>query len=137
MLAAVRLATLFVHPRVAVRWGWDGRAFDLSKFLKLSPIPILGALGLATIALGLKRRAHLAPFVGALVVFLSGYLGLAAGFFPYIAPYAMTYRQAASADNALGLMLVGVVIMLPAILAYSVWVYWLFRGKVGADAGYH
>jgi cytochrome d ubiquinol oxidase subunit II len=137
LLAGVSLATLLVHPRVAVRWGWDGVAFDLAKFLKLSPIPLLGGVGLATIALGLKRRAHLAPFVGALVVFLSGYLGLAAGFFPYVAPYAMTYRQAASADNALGLMLVGVVILLPAILAYSVWVYWLFRGKVGADAGYH
>ena len=50
---------------------------------------------------------HALPFVGAAVVFLSGYAGLAASFFPNIVPYDITYEQAASADNALGLMLVG------------------------------
>ena len=52
-------------------------------------------------------------------------------------PYALTFRQAASADNALALILGGVVVLLPAILGYTVFVYWLFRGKVSADAGYH
>ncbi len=52
-------------------------------------------------------------------------------------PYALTFRDAASTDNALSLMLFGVVPLLPLILAYSIWVYWLFRGKVGGDAGYH
>ena len=66
-----------------------------------------------------------------------GYIGLAAGFFPNIVPYDMTFRQAASQDNALGLMLVGVGILLPVILGYTIWVYWLFRGKVTPDAGYH
>ena len=87
--------------------------------------------------MGLIRRSHGAPYLGAALVFLSGYLGLAIGFFPYVAPYALTYEQAASAPNALGLMLVGIVILLPVILGYTVWVYWLFRGKVSADAGYH
>jgi cytochrome bd-type quinol oxidase subunit 2 len=59
------------------------------------------------------------------------------GFFPAIVPYAIDFRQAANADNALGLMLVGVAIMLPLILGYTAWVYWLFRGKVGGDEGYH
>ena len=63
-------------------------------------------------------------------------LGLAAGFFPNIVPYDMTFRQAANAGNALALMLWGVAILLPLILGYTAWVYWLFRGKVG-DAGYH
>ena len=49
----------------------------------------------------------------------------------------MTFRQAANADNALGLMLWVVAFVLPMILAYSGWVYWLFRGKIGPDAGYH
>ena len=71
------------------------------------------------------------------MVFLAGYLGLAADFFPYVVPYAITYREAASAPNALALMLGGVAIMLPLILGYTAVVYWLFRGKVSADAGYH
>jgi cytochrome d ubiquinol oxidase subunit II len=136
LLAAVSLATLFLHPRVAARWGIDGGAIDVERLLQLAPIPVLGFIGLALAALGLVRRWDHVPFLGAFLVFVSGYLGLAAGFFPYIVPYDMTFRQAANADNALALLLGGGVILLPAILGYTVFVYWLFRGKVG-DAGYH
>jgi cytochrome d ubiquinol oxidase subunit II len=87
--------------------------------------------------LGLLRRAHFLPFLGAGLVFLSGYLGLAASFFPYIVPYGMTFREAANPDNTLALMLGGGAILLPAIIGYSAWVYWIFRGKVSAGAGYH
>ncbi|HVI32134.1 cytochrome d ubiquinol oxidase subunit II [Phenylobacterium sp.] len=137
MLAAVSIATLFVHPRVASRWGFDGGAFDPDRLLALFPIPVVGLAGLALLVVGLLRRSHGWPFLGAFLVFLSGYLGLAVGFFPNIVPYDMTFRDAASPDNALGFMLVGVLILLPAILGYTAWVYWVFRGKVSADAGYH
>jgi cytochrome d ubiquinol oxidase subunit II len=137
LLAAVSLATLLLHPRIAARWGFEGGAFDLERLALLSPIPALGVLGLGVIAWGLRGKGHAAPFLGAFLVFLSGYLGLAVGFFPYIVPYAMDFRQAANADNALALLLWGAGILLPAILGYTAWVYWLFRGKVSADAGYH
>jgi cytochrome d ubiquinol oxidase subunit II len=137
LLAAVSIATLLVHPRIALRWGEANGHLDAMRFARLSPIPILGAAGLALSALGLKRGSHGWPFAGALIVFLSGYLGLAVGFFPNIVPYSLTFRQAANADNALGLLLIGGAILLPAIIGYSLWVYWIFRGKVGADAGYH
>jgi len=136
-LAAVSVATLFVHPQIAERWGYAAGRFDLARLARLSPIPLLGAAGFTVAALGLRRGAHGWPFAGAVLMFLSGYLGLAAGFFPNIVPYAMSFRQAANADNALALMLVGVAILLPAIIGYSLWVYWIFRGKVGPDAGYH
>jgi len=137
LLGAVSLATLFVHPRIAHRWGFDQGAFDLAAFLPHLPIPLLGAVGLAIVFIGLAKRSHGWPFLGAALVFLSGYVGLAASFFPSIVPYDIDFRTAANADNALGLMLVGIVILLPAILGYTVWVYWVFRGKVSADAGYH
>ena len=137
LLLAVSLATLLVHPRIALRWGFDAGALDLGRLLLLSPIPLLGLLGLATVVGGLRRHSHGWPFLGAFLVFLSGYLGLAVGFFPNIVPYDMTFRQAASADNALALMLGGVAILLPMILGYTAWVYWVFRGKVSSDAGYH
>jgi cytochrome d ubiquinol oxidase subunit II len=69
-------------------------------------------------------------------VFLSGYLGLAASFFPYIVPYAVDFRQAANAPNALALVLAGVAVLAPFILGYTGFVYWLFRGKV-AHGAYH
>ena len=136
-LAAVSLATLFAHPLIAARWGWSGAGFDLARLARLSPIPVLGAVGLAILFVGLRRGAHVWPFVGAMVVFLSGYLGLAASFFPYVAPYALTYRDAANDPGALALLTGGLAIILPVILGYTVWVYWLFRGKTAADAGYH
>ncbi len=137
LLVIVSAATLFVHPQVAERWGFADGTFDVGRLALLSPIPLLGLAGLGLVAFGLRARRDATPFIGALIVFLSGYLGLAVGFFPDIVPYDLTYAQAASADNALALMLVGVGILLPVILAYTVWVYWVFRGKVGADAGYH
>ena len=59
------------------------------------------------------------------------------GFAPYVVPYAIDYRQAAAPDNALGLMLVGTGIILPLILLYTAWVYYVFRGKIDEEAGYH
>jgi cytochrome d ubiquinol oxidase subunit II len=136
LLAAVSIATLVVHPYIGERWGFTGRGFHLPTLAPLLAIPGLGAVGLAMVAWGLKRNSHRLPFAGAFLVFLSGYLGLAVSFFPDIVPYDITFRDAANADNALGLMLVGIAILLPVILGYTVWVYWVFRGKVSADASY-
>jgi cytochrome d ubiquinol oxidase subunit II len=140
LLGAVSLATLLIHPRVALRWGFDlheGIVPDWSILLPLLPIPVLGLAGLALVFVMSRRGSHLWPFVGALLVFLSGYLGLAAGFAPYVVPYALDFRQAAAPLNALGLMLVGTVAILPLILGYTGWVYWVFRGKIDEEAGYH
>ncbi len=137
ILALISLMTLRVHPQIAERWGIVAGAFNLVAFLRLTPIPLLGLAGLAVTLWSLRRESHYLPFAGAVMVFLSGYAGLAAAFFPFVVPYALTFRQAASADNALALVLGGLCVLLPAILGYTVLVYWLFRGKVQADAGYH
>jgi cytochrome d ubiquinol oxidase subunit II len=139
ILALVSVATLFIHPLIAVRWGIGGQGVDMRRFLPLLPIPLMGAVGLLMVFFGARSpAAHpLTPMVGAILAFLSGYLGLAVGFMPFIVPYAVTYEQAASTPGALMLMLIGTLVLLPLILAYSAWVYWIFRGKVAVDAGYH
>jgi cytochrome d ubiquinol oxidase subunit II len=136
-LLAVSLATLKVHPIIAERWGLFAQGPDWRRMMRLAPVPLMGVLGLTLIAAGLRKGLHAWPYLGAALVFLSGYLGLAVGFFPYVVPYALSFRDAASADNSLGLMLGGLVIFLPAIIGYTVFVYWLFRGKVEAGADYH
>ena len=70
-------------------------------------------------------------------MFLLGFIGLMVGIYPYLVPYDLSYVDAAAAPNAQGLLLVGAVVMLPIILGYTAYVYWIFRGKVSADAGYH
>ncbi len=139
ILAMVSIATLLIHPLIAIRWGIGAHQIDFPRFLPLLPIPLMGAVGLLMAYAGARSdTAHPhTPMVGAALAFLSGYLGLAVGFLPFIVPYAMTYEEAASTPGALKLILIGAAILLPVTLAYSAWVYWVFRGKVGADAGYH
>lgn len=140
LLAAVSLATLFVHPQIAERWGLEagpGLAIDWSTLAPLLAIPALGLAGLLVVVGMARRGSHRWPFVGALTVFLSGYLGLAVSFMPTIVPYDIGFREAAAPDNALGLMLVGTAFILPLILGYTAWVYWVFRGKITPETGYH
>ena len=136
-LAAVSLATLFVHPRIAERWGFTDAGLEISRLLPLLAVPLLGLAGLGVLAAGVRAKAHRTPFIGAMLLFLSGYIGLAVSFTPFIVPYAITYEQAAAAPNTLSLMLVVVGLMMPLILGYTGWVYFIFRGKVRPDAGYH
>ena len=139
LLAAVSVATLLVHHRIGMRWGIDTAEVQIAwdMLLPRLAIPALGLAGLATIFVMARKGSHVWPFIGALVVFLSGYIGLAVSFMPYVVPYALDFRQAAAPDNALALMLVGTVLILPAILGYTAWVYWVFRGKIDGEAGYH
>jgi cytochrome d ubiquinol oxidase subunit II len=78
-----------------------------------------------------------APYLWSVALFLLGYIGLLVGIFPHLVPYGLTIHQAAAAPNSQALLLVGALIMLPIILGYTAYVYWVFRGKVQADAGYH
>ena len=82
-------------------------------------------------------RRHSQPYLYSVALFLVGYVGLAVSLWPYIVPFQMTPADAAAADNALALMLWGAVPMLPIILGYTAYVYWLFRAKVTDEATYH
>ena len=64
------------------------------------------------------------------------YLGLAISLFPYVVPHAITLDQAAGAPQAQAFLLIGTLFLLPIILMYTGWSYWVFRGKVRSDIGY-
>jgi len=136
-MGAVSLATLGVDPRVTARWGLTMTSVDWSQFVWLAPLP--AAAG--AICFLLWRRwsgtPHLTPYLLTVALFAIGYIGLAVSLWPYIVPFAMTPVDAAAADNALALMLWGAAPLLPLILAYTAYVYWVFRAKVDEDAAYH
>ena len=77
------------------------------------------------------------PFLAAIALFLLGYLGLVISIFPYLVPPSLTIWQTAAAPASQIFMLVGTLALLPIILGYTVFVYWLFRGKVREGEGYH
>jgi cytochrome bd ubiquinol oxidase subunit II len=136
-MGAVSLGTLGVDPRVTARWGVSMTEIDWPVFAKLAPLPVVAIALCALLWRGADKRRHLQPYLFAVGLFAIGYAGLAVSLWPFIVPFAMTPAQAAAADNALALLLWGALPMLPIILGYTAYVYWLFRAKVDDDAAYH
>jgi cytochrome d ubiquinol oxidase subunit II len=87
--------------------------------------------------LRIDRRAEFLPFLGTLALFTMGYVGLAISLWPNIVPHSVSLWDAAAAPRSQAFLLVGTLFLLPVILFYSGWSYWVFRGKVRADVGYH
>ena len=130
-IAGVSVWTPLAHPDIAQRWfSWPNIAF-------LSPVPIITAL----IAIGeweaLRRRHELTPFLGAITLFLMSFIGIAISLWPLIVPYRYTLWEAASSPSTQAFLLIGTLFLLPVILMYTAWSYWVFRGKARATVGYH
>ena len=105
-------------------------------------LPSLLTSGTATIVsallmFNLKKRHDYRPFFLTLLLFALSYGGLGISMWPYLVPNSITIWQAAAPEKSLNFMLVGVAILVPLILAYTSWAYWVFRGKVQAGSGYH
>jgi len=130
-MAVVSLWTPLAYERIFERW------FSLPNLFYLSPIPILTAAAAWACWHGLHARWEATPFLAAVAIFLFGYLGLAISNAPYLVPPSITVWEAAAAPSSQLFMLAGVVLLLPVILGYTVFVYWTFRGKVRAGEGYH
>ncbi len=109
-------------------------------FSNLFSIWLLPAGALACAALivrSVKRRDEGVPFVATMGLFIFTYLGLLASKWPYVVPPNYTLYDAASAPGSQAFLLVGVLFVIPVVLAYTAWTYWVFRGKVRAGEGYH
>jgi cytochrome d ubiquinol oxidase subunit II len=130
-MAAVSLWTPLAIPRIAERW------FALPNFLYLWPVPLLTALTAFIAWRSLRNGGEAMPFIATIVLFLLGFLGLVISSFPYLVPPALTIWQAAAVPESQTFMLIGTVVLLPLILAYTAYVYWLFRGKIGEGESYH
>jgi cytochrome d ubiquinol oxidase subunit II len=134
MLAAigtVSLATPFLHIQYAQRWfTWPNVAFT-------APVPIAVAAVTVLLLRALANRQDSQPFYLTLTLFALSYAGLGISMFPYIVPQSITIWQAAAPESSQIFMLFGVAVLIPLILGYTGWAYWVFRGKVRAGSGYH
>jgi cytochrome bd ubiquinol oxidase subunit II len=128
-MAAISIATPLTSPRVFDRW------FSLPEILWLLPLPLV--TGLLMLSLwrflqGAPRegdRLSWFPLAAGAMLFTLAFVGLAYSFFPYVVPERLTIWEAASSPEALSIILVGTLVVLPVILAYSVLAHWVFRGK--------
>ncbi len=130
-IGIVSLWTPAVDRGIAHRWfSWPNIAY-------LSPIPIITALIALLEWRSLNRQSEAGPFIGAVALFLLSYIGIAISLWPMIVPHYYTLWQAAAAPSTQAFLLVGTLVLLPVILLYTGWSYWVFRGKVRGDIGYH
>jgi cytochrome d ubiquinol oxidase subunit II len=130
LLVAVSLYNLTLRP------DYHDRGLAMPNILFTSQVPLLSAIMAGFFFYGLKKRWELAPFLLTLALFLLGMAGLGVTTWPYVVPEALTIWDTAAPESSQIFMLVGVVLILPLILAYTGWSYWVFRGKVGGE-GYH
>ena len=129
-IIAVSLATPFLSGDYFNRW------LNFPNIFWVAPIPVLVAINSVAFARSLKAGHELSPFLLTLSIFLLCFIGLGISVFPYVIPGAVTIWEAATERSSQLFMLIGTAIVMPMILGYTAWTYYVFRGKVKAD-GYH
>jgi cytochrome d ubiquinol oxidase subunit II len=130
-MALVSLWTPIEFPRIRERW------FSLPNILLLWPIPAITALTAYLAWRWLEAGREIPPFIAAIVLFMLGYAGLAISVFPYLVPYSLTIWDAAAVPSTQLFLLLGTLPLLPIILMYTGFVYYIFRGKLREGEGYH
>ena len=130
-IGAVSIATPFLHVQYAQRW------FTWPNLILTAPVPIAVAAVAIMLLRSLAARQDYRPFFLSLALFALSYAGLGISMYPYIVPQSVTIWQAASPERSQIFMLFGVAVLVPLILGYTAWAYWVFRGKVKPESGYH
>ncbi|NUB23411.1 cytochrome d ubiquinol oxidase subunit II [Azospirillum brasilense] len=131
LVAAVSMWTPFLDASIAARW------FSVPNILLLSPVPLM----VGFLAFGLWRALdegrEALPFAFAMGLFALSYLGLAISLWPVLIPPGITIWQAAAPPETQVFLLIGMAFLIPTILIYTAYSYWVFRGKVTGAIGYH
>jgi cytochrome d ubiquinol oxidase subunit II len=130
-IVVISVWTPLSDPRIAERW------FSLPNLFYFAPVPVLVVLFLYLLMRTVRRDAHAAPFVCALALVFLGYTGLGISLWPNVIPPATSIWDAAAPAQSMGFALVGALLIIPVILMYTAWGYYVFRGKVRSGSGYH
>ncbi|MGK7296721.1 MAG: cytochrome d ubiquinol oxidase subunit II [Candidatus Wenzhouxiangella sp. M2_3B_020] len=125
----VSVWTPLTKPFVYERWLGN------AEWLWIFPVVTAGAMAWAWRAI--RRRDEAVPFVGSMVLFATFYAGILISMWPYAVPPDYTFWDAASDPGSQLFLLLGVLFLIPVILVYTAFNYWVFRGKVRPGAGYH
>ena len=118
-------------PAYVARWLSPPRLYFIWIF------PLLGAVAFLSLLKSIKGRKENQPFFWSVLLFLSAYLGLLAALYPNVIPPGVTLYDAAAQRETLIFTLWGAGLVLPAVLGYTGYSYWVFRGKVQPGEGYH
>jgi cytochrome bd ubiquinol oxidase subunit II len=129
-IVMVSIWTPLADARIAARW------FSWPNIFFLAPVPLI-TLAIAYWLWRSLEERELAPFIAAMGLFLMCYLGLGISLWPEVVPHKISLWDAAAAPKSQAFLMIGTLFLVPIILMYTGWSYWVFRGKVKADMGYH
>lgn len=119
------------NPDITARWFTAPRVYFIWLF------PLIGIFSFVSLLVNLKRRREKPPFFYSILLFFSAYVGLQTAVYPNAILPDITIHQAAAQSETLAFTFWGVVIVLPVVLAYTIYNYWVFRGKVVEGESYH
>lgn len=129
-IGLVSVITPFSSPKIAERWfTWPNIAF-------FAPVPLVTLLLAGLLVRGADREREVLPFVCSVGLFFLSFSGLVISLWPMIAPPSVTLWQAAAAPVSHEFLMIGTAFVLPILLIYVVWSYWVFRGKASEEHGY-
>lgn len=131
MIGVASLWTPLLNAAYLERW-FTGPTFWLS-----GAMPLLVGGAAFMLYRGLYNGRDAQPFLSALAIFFFCYVGIGVSFYPMIAPPSISIWDAAAPSESLAFLLVGAVVLIPMILGYTAYAYWVFRGKVDPAEGYH
>ncbi|RYH04577.1 cytochrome d ubiquinol oxidase subunit II [Salipiger sp. IMCC34102] len=134
VLIAVAIVSIWTPFQNA---DYFGRWFSMPSFVFTLPIPILLLICIVALFTGLATGRDRIPFLAVEAIFVLCFIGIGVSFYPYIVPPALTIREAAAPDSSLWFALVGTIVLIPLILIYTAYAYYVFRGKIDPDEGYH
>ncbi|NMZ68469.1 cytochrome bd-I ubiquinol oxidase subunit 2 apoprotein [Pseudomonas peli] len=127
----VSLWTPLAHADIAERW------FSMPNIFWFMPVPLLVLLCTWALLRAVARNANYSPFLLTLTLIFLGYSGLGISLWPNIIPPSISIWEAAAPPQSQGFILVGALFIIPFILMYTAWSYYVFRGKVTEEDGYH
>ncbi len=131
-IVIVSLWTPLLHVQYLRHW------YVWPRVILVSPVPVLVAVLAVLFWRGLANEGHhITPLLCALGWFFLSFTGLGISVWPYIVPPGITIWDASSPPSSQVFLLVGASVLIPTILAYTGYAYWVFRGKVGAETHYH
>ena len=128
-MLAISISTPLVSETIRKAW------FSLPNFIGLLPIPLATLVAFGAVYWVLHRRnVALAGYAwivlgGTVLMCVMAGLGLAYSLYPYIVLDRLTIWEAAAAPSSLKFVFVGVAIVLPFTIAYTIFVYRIFHGK--------
>jgi len=131
VIAVISIWTPLAHGAIASRW------FSLPNLFWFAPVPLLVLASSYLLHRSVRLGQQVRPFLYTLALVFLGYSGLGISLWPHIIPPAVTIWQASAPPQSQGFTLVGALLIIPIILAYTAWAYYVFRGKVSHGEAYH